>query len=309
VALVFYSQFDDPRAWSEHLRAADPGLDVRIWPDVGDPAAIEAALVWKPPPGELRRFPNLKLIVNLGAGVDPLLADTTLPPGVPIARISDPEMTRMMSQFALLAVLRHHRELVSFQRTQAEARWAYIHPKETRERSVGVLGLGQLGAAAASELARHGFRVLGWSRSARAIAGVECHAGMDALPGVLARSEILVAMLPLTNATENLFDARRLALLPRGARFVNLGRGRLVDEDALVAALQSGHIAEATLDVFRVEPLPPESPLWRMPQVLITPHCASVATPRSSAAQVVENIRRARAREPILNRVDPDRGY
>ena len=172
-----------------------------------------------------------------------------------------------------------------------------------------VLGLGHLGGAVAAELVRQGFRVLGWSRSPKAVTGVECHAGLDQLPNVLAQTDILVALLPLTRDTENLIDATRLAMLPRGARFVSLGRGRVVDEDALVAALESGHLSEATLDVFRTEPLPPDHRLWRLPQVLITPHLASVAAPRSSAPQVVENIRRLRAGQPLLNIVEPERGY
>jgi glyoxylate/hydroxypyruvate reductase A len=309
MALLFYSRYDDPQPWREHLRAADPSLELRAWPDVGNPRDIEAALVWKPPAGELRRYPNLKLVINLGAGVDSIIADPTLPPGVPIARIADPEMARMMAQFALAAVLRHHRDFVSFQRAMAEERWHYIHPKETRERTVAVLGLGQLGAAIALELARQRFRVLGWSRTPKSLADVECHAGDAALAGVLAQSDIVVALLPHTPATTGLIDARRFAQMPRGVAFVNLGRGATVDEPALVAALESGHVAEATLDVFAEEPLPRGHPFWRMPQVLVTPHLASVVTPRSSAAQVAENVRRARAGEPILNRVDPVRGY
>ena len=309
MALIFISALDDAAAWRTHLQAAEPSLEVRVWPEIGNPRDIEAALVWKPPPGELRRFERLKLIVNLGAGVDSIVADATLPPGVPIARIADPELTRMMSQFALLAVMRHHRELPSFERAQARGEWLYIHPKETRERSVGVLGLGHLGSGVAEELVRQGFRVLGWSRRQRRIDGVECHAGRDGLPEVLAKSEMLVSLLPLTADTLHLLDAERLALLPHGARFINLGRGRVVDEPALIEALRSGRIAEATLDVFHTEPLPAGHPFWTLPQVLVTPHIASVVAPRSSAAQVVENMRRARAGEPILHRVDVARGY
>ena len=309
MALLFYSQYDDPADWKKHLCAALPGLDFRVWPESGDPGEIEAALVWKPPAGELRRFPNLRLIVNLGAGVDSIVKDATLPAGVPIAHIVDPEMGRMMSQFVLAAVLRHYREFVSFARAQRERRWHYIHPREAAECSVGVMGLGSLGGAAATELARQGFRVRGWSRSARQLADVETFHGKAGLAPFLRQTEILVVMLPLTPETENLVDARLLAMLPRGAKFVNVGRGRLVDEDALIAALRSGQIAEATLDVMRVEPLPAESPLWDMEQVLITPHLASVGIPRTAALQVAESIRRVRAGQPPLNTVDPQRGY
>jgi glyoxylate/hydroxypyruvate reductase A len=309
MALLFYSQFDDPSDWGKHLRDAMPGLDFRVWPEVGDPRDIEAALVWKAPEGELRKFPNLKLIINLGAGVDSIVKDRTLPAGIPIVRIADDEMSRMMAQFVLAAVLRHYRDFVSFARAQKERRWHYVHPHEAAECSVGVMGLGNLGGMAASELVRQGFKVAGWARTPKSIEGVESFHGDSGLAPFLARSRILVVMLPLTLETEGILDAKTLALLPRGAKLVNVGRGQLVDEDALIAALRSGHVAEATLDVFRTEPLPKESPLWDFDQVLVTPHLASVAIPRTAARQVAENLRRLAAGEPLLNVVDPKRGY
>lgn len=309
MALLFYSQFDDPADWGKHLQAAMPGLDFRVWPEVGNPADIEAALVWKAPEGELRRFPNLKLIINLGAGVDSIVKDRTLPEGIPIVRIADDEMSRMMSQFVLAAVLRHYRDFVSFARAQKEKRWHYLHPQEAATCSVGVMGLGNLGGLAATELVRQGFRVAGWARSPKQLEGVESFHGEAGFAPFLARTQILVAMLPLTPETEGILDAKAFSLLPKGAKFVNVGRGQLVDEDALVAALRSGQVAEATLDVFRTEPLPQDSPLWDMDQVLVTPHLASVAIPRTAARQVAENLRRVAAGEPLLNVVDPRRGY
>jgi glyoxylate/hydroxypyruvate reductase A len=309
MALLFYSQFDDPVDWGRHLRDAVPGLDFRVWPEVGNPDDIDAALVWKAPEGELRKFPNLRLIINLGAGVDSIVKDRSLPAGIPIVRIADPEMSRMMSQFVLAAVLRHYRDFVPFARGQRERRWHYLHPREAGTCSVGVMGLGNLGAMAASELVRQGFKVAGWARSAKRIEGVESFYGAAGLAPFLAMSEILVVMLPLTTETEGILDAGAIATLPRGAKLVNVGRGRLVDEDALVAALRSGQVSEATLDVFRTEPLPTESPLWGFDQVLITPHLASVAIPRTAARQVAENLRRLAAGESLLNVVDPARGY
>jgi len=309
VALLFYSEYDDPQDWGRHLRDAIPGLDFRVWPDVGDPGGIEAAIVWKAPQGELRKYPNLKLIINLGAGVDSIFQDRSLPAGIPIVRIADPHMSRMMAQFVLAAVLRHYRDFVSFARAQKERRWHYIHPREAPTCSVGVMGLGNLGAMAASELARQGFKVAGWARSPKRIDGVESFHGESGLAPFLARTEILAVMLPLTPQTEGILDASALALLPRGAKLINVGRGRLVDEQALIAAIRSGHIAEATLDVFHTEPLPANSPLWEFDQVLVTPHLASVAIPRTAARQVAENLRRLKAGEPLINVVDPQRGY
>lgn len=311
-ALVFYSAFDDADEWRDALRAQMPGLDVRVAaPDgtlEGDPADVRYALVWKPPAGFLSRFPNLALVINLGAGVDALVGRDDLP-AVPVTRLSDPQMAKMMASFVLFAVLRHAREIPAFERAQRARRWHYLPPRTAEEITVGVLGLGELGGAAAHELARLGFDVRGWSRSAKEMPGIACHHGMDGLDAVLSASEIVVVMLPLTDATRGLIDARRLAQLPRGAKLVNVARGPVVDEAALVAALRSGQVAEATLDVFEVEPLPPESPLWEMDTVLVTPHLASVAIPRTAAAQIAENIRRVEAGEPVLNAVDPSRGY
>lgn len=309
MSLVFYSQVDNADDWRSALAVADPALVFHAWPDCGPFEEVEAVLAWKAPPGFYRQFPNLKLIINLGAGVDNIVRDATLPPGIPITRISDPEMGRMMGQFLLTCVMRHFREFGTFERARAERRWAYVHPRETRECTVGMMGLGQLGAVAAAEFVRQGFRVLGWSRSPKVLPGVETFSGMDVLPAFLARSEICVMLLPLTPETENLMTAERFAQLPRGAKFVSAGRGRTVDEAALVEAIRSGHLAEATLDVFHEEPLPPSHPLWDLPQVLVTPHLASVAIPRTAAAQIVENLRRIARGEGPLNAVEPARGY
>ena len=309
MALLFYSEYDDPQDWGVNLREAIPGLDFRVWPQVGDPRDIQAAIVWKAPQGELRKYANLKLIINLGAGVDSIVQDRSLPAGIPIVRIADPDMSRMMAQFVLASVLRHYRDFVSFARAQKERRWHYIHPREAPTCSVGVMGLGNLGAAAASELVRQGFKVAGWARTPKNLEGVEAFHGKAGLAPFLARTEILAVMLPLTVETEGILDAKALALLPRGAKIINVGRGRLVDEDALIAAIRSGQVAEATLDVFRTEPLPPDSPLWGFDQVLVTPHLASVAIPRTAARQVAENLRRLAAGEPLINVVDPQRGY
>jgi glyoxylate/hydroxypyruvate reductase A len=290
------------------LAAALPELEIRIHPEVGDPADIRYALVWKPPQGFFARFPNLALVVNLGAGVDALVARDDLPP-VPITRLSDPNMAQMMAGFVLFAVLRYARDIPVFERAQRAGRWHYVHPRAASEVRVGVMGMGELGGTAAAELARQGFAVRGWSRSPKSIPGIEGLHGIEALPAFLDGLEILVIMLPLTPETRHLVDAAFLGRLPRGAKLINVARGAVIDEPALVAALQSGQIGEATLDVFEVEPLPEDHPLWSLPNVLITPHLASTAIPASAAEQIAANIRRVRAGEPVLHRVDPTRGY
>ncbi|GLK55716.1 glyoxylate/hydroxypyruvate reductase A [Methylopila capsulata] len=306
--LVFHSAVDVFEPWRAALATALPNLDVRRADDVADPASVRYALVWNPPQGFFARFPNLALVINLGAGVDALTARDDLP-DAPVTRLSDPLMARMMAGYVLFAVLRHARDIPVFERAQREGRWAYVHPRAAEEIRVGVMGLGELGAAAAKEIARQGFDVRGWSRSPKTIEGVACSAGMAALSAFLGGCEILVVMLPLTPETRGLLSAERLALLPEGAKFVNVSRGPVVDEAALVDALTRRSISDATLDVFETEPLPETSPLWRLDNVLITPHLASIALPTSAATQIAENVRRIRSGQPPLHAVDRRRGY
>lgn len=307
-ALIFFSAFDDPEAWKKTLTSELPDLDFRTDPAAGDPADIHYALVWKPPAGFFARFPNLKLVTNLGAGVDSLVGRDDLP-DVPISRLSDTGMVSLMTSYVMFAVIRYARDIHIFERAQKRGEWKYVHPRALSDIKVGVLGLGELGAPAAQALAGLGFDVRGWSRSLKRIDGVTCSAGLDALDAFLSDTEILVVMLPLTPETRALLDARRLALLPRGAKLINASRGAVVDEAALIAALQSGRIAEATLDVFTVEPLPKGHAFWAMENVLITPHLASITVPEAAAREVAESIRRVRQGLAPLHLVDARRGY
>jgi glyoxylate/hydroxypyruvate reductase A len=307
-ALVFYSHFDDPEAWRRALAAEMPELDFRVAPDVGDPTEVRYVLAWKPPEGFFGRFPNLTLVINLGAGVDSLVGRDDLP-DVPIARLSDRGMQSLMTSYVLFAVIRHARDIPQIERARHRREWHYIIPRSLSTIRVGVLGLGVLGRAAAEALVRTGFDVRGWARSAKSIQGVECLAGAETLDLLLSKSDILVVMLPLTHETRGLIDARRLGLLPAGAKLVDVSRGSIVDEAALLATLRSGRIAEATLDVFAVEPLPAEHPFWAMDNVLITPHFASITVPDDGARDVAESIRRVRAGGEPLHRIDPRRGY
>jgi glyoxylate/hydroxypyruvate reductase len=304
--MAFHSELDDFDAWRVALAAEN--IELHRAGDIQTIDRVRQALVWKPPRGFFGRFPNLGLVVNLGAGVDALVGRDDLP-DVPITRLSDPKMARMMAGYVLFAVLRHARNIAAFERAQRERRWHYIHPRDPETISVGVLGLGELGLTAALECARQGFRVLGWSNSLKSVDGIETSAGPDALEAVLRGSDIVVCMLPQTERTRGILDAERLAQMKPGVAFVNVSRGSVVDEPALIDALRAGHVAEATLDVFATEPLAPESPLWTMDNVLITPHLASIALPASAARQIGENVRRLRRGEPLLGRIDPRRGY
>lgn len=307
-ALIFYSEFDDPQAWKKTLTSELPDLDFHTDPNAVAPEDVHYALAWKPPAGFFERFPNLKLVTNLGAGVDSLVGRTDLP-DVPISRLSDTGMVSLMTSYVMFSVIRYARDIHIFERAQRRSEWHYVHPRALSDIRVGVLGLGELGAPAAQALAGLGFDVRGWSRSAKQIPGVTCSAGIETLDAFIADAEILVIMLPLTPDTRGLLDARRLSLLPKSAKLINASRGAVVDEPALIAALQSGQIAEATLDVFTVEPLPKDHVFWRMDNVLITPHLASITVPEAAAREVAESIRRVRAGLPPLHQIDPRRGY
>jgi glyoxylate/hydroxypyruvate reductase A len=308
LALLFCSRDDDPVAWRAALAREAPEVEVRIWPETGDAAAIEAALVWLPPPGLLASLPSLRAVFSLGAGVERMLADPTLP-GVPLCRMVDPSMTTSMAEVALLHVLRYHRDLDTYERQQRAGVWRLVLPRPARATTVCVLGLGELGAAAATLLTRHGFTVRGWSRAARAIDGVTGHAGADGLAAALDGADIVVCLLPLTAETRGLIDAAFLARLKPGGRLVNLARGGHVVEPDLLDALATGQVAHATLDVTAVEPLPPEHPFWRHPRVTLTPHAASYSLPETGAPVVADNLRRLRSGRPLRHVVDRARGY
>ncbi len=308
MALLFLSPDDPAEAWRAALVAEMPELEVRIWPELGDPKDIDVALIWRPPSNALAPCVNLKAILSLGAGVDGLLADPSLP-AVPLARMVDPSLTRTMAEYVLLAVLRYHREFDRYQRDQAAGRWGFALPAQAAERRVGVMGLGELGRAAAAALASHGFQVAGWSQRPKQLPGVRSFAGPTELPAFLAESEILVCLLPLTAATRGILNAQLFHALPQGARLINVGRGEHLVAVDLLAALDQGQLGGATLDVFQKEPLPPADPLWRHPLVLVTPHVASYCWPATAAPGVIANVRRALAGQPLLHGVERRRGY
>jgi glyoxylate/hydroxypyruvate reductase len=307
--LLFVSPTDDPADWVAALAAALPGLDIRIWPDTGDPEAVDYALAWKPPPGLLAGLPNLKAIFSLGAGVDALLDDPTLPAAVPLVRMVDRGLTEGMTEWVCAHALAWHRQAAAYREQQARHLWRQRDEKLARERRVGVLGLGALGSDAARMLAALRFDVAGWSRSPKAIAGVDCRHGEDGLAAVLARSELLVCLLPLTAATEGILNAGLFAQLPRGAHLINAARGRHLVEADLLAALDGGQLSGATLDVFAVEPLPAGHPFWSDARITVSPHVASLTHARTAAVHVVEGIRRAEAGLPLTEIVDRSRGY
>ena len=301
---------DDPVAWTNYIHQGMPDLEVRLWPEVGDPADIEFALVWNPERGDLHRYPNLKAIFGLGAGVDDLMNPAVdLPAHVPLARLVEPSLAQQMSEYVVYAVLHFHRGMPEFAELRRQKRWESVVIPDTPERRVGVMGIGVIGGVAASRVRALGFDVLGWSRTPKDLEGIRCFHGFDGLTPFLNQTDILVCVLPMTESTAGIINARNLAALPEGAYVVNIARGgHVVDED-LLAALDSGHIAGAALDCFHQEPLPDDHPYWNHPKVLLTPHAAAEGVVSSMAAQIVENMQRARDGRPLLGLVDRKAGY
>jgi glyoxylate/hydroxypyruvate reductase A len=297
------------QVWREELLALDPGLDIRLFPDTGPVEDIAAAVTWNHPPEDLHRYPNLKLLISMGAGVDHLFRPPGPPPGVAVVRLVDRLLTTAMSEYVMIAVLRHHRQDEGYRALQAARVWEELPAPDTEATRIGILGLGNLGADAARKLAALGFRVTGWSRMPKELPGIGTVSGNDALLPFLARTDILVCLLPLTPETEGILCARTLAALPRGAYVINPARGGHVVEEDLLAALDSGHVSGATLDVFRTEPLPVAHRFWAHPKVVLTPHAASITIPRSVAPQVVDNLARLREGRPLANVVDVSVGY
>jgi glyoxylate/hydroxypyruvate reductase len=309
MALLFCSSVDSSARWQVQLERLSGTMEIRVWPEIGDPAEIDYALVWRPAPGLLASLPNLKLILSLGAGIDHILGDPLLPRAVPIVRLVDPYLIAAMSEYVVLQVLRLHRQDLDYQAQQQAAIWRELPQKNAGERPVGILGFGEIGQDAARKLKALGFPVSGWTRRPQQIAGFPTYAGMPDLPRLLGGSEILVCLLPLTGETQGILCARTFARLPRGAGLVNAGRGGHLVEADLIPALASGQLSAVALDVFRDEPLPPGHPFWQHPRILVTPHIAGITNPATAAPIVLDNIRRSEEGRPLLHRVDPARGY
>lgn len=296
--------------WTAALREAIRDLDVEIAPDGTPPGDIDY-LVYNIDSGltDFTPFTRLRAILNTWAGVEAIVGRLSWPDHVPFSRMVEPGLTLGMTEYLVAHTMRHHIDIDRAIRQSAEGVWQKWLPPLARDRTVGILGLGALGQAAAAALGGLGFRLAGWSRTPRELPGVDCHHGADGLAPVLKQSEILILILPLTPATDCVLNAETLGLLPRGAAIINAGRGPLIDDDALLAALASGQVGHATLDVFRQEPLPPDHPFWRHPKVTITPHIAAETRPETAAQAIADQIARDLRGEPLNHVVDPLRGY
>lgn len=297
--------------WQSLLAELAPDLVVRGWDDpTVAPERVRYALVWEPNAGRLARFPNLQMIVSSAAGVDHILADATIPRHLPIVRMVTEETGERMADFVTMAAYALSRDLPRIVTAQRERRWdASLTGRLASETTVGIMGLGELGRAAATRLAASGFQTIGWARSPKALDRVRCYVGRDEFDAFLGRSQILVNLLPDTGETRGIIDAALLARLPHGAAIVNAGRGSQLDAPALLAALDSGQVSGAMLDVFDVEPLPVSHPLWQHPNVIVTPHIASAVSRRAKARHAARAIAAHRAGKPVPHLYERERGY
>jgi glyoxylate/hydroxypyruvate reductase A len=306
--ILFLSEIEHPDRWIPQLSKLLP-LDRFFTHDQFDPAAIDIVLVAKPKTGIIGQLKNVKLVQSLFMGVDGLLADPTFPRDKPLSRLIDPGMVAAMVESVVAHVLDYHRQHYRYRADQSQRKWNRLPQFMTFERTVGLLGLGELGTEAAKMLRTLGFTVAGWKRRPAEIPGIEVFSGAAGVDAMLAKSNVVVCLLPLTPDTKGVLNAKAFATMPKGGAIINVARGGHVVVPDLIAALGSGQLAHAYLDVFDKEPLPEDSPLWAHPGVTITPHTAALTEPRTAMAKVTENIERIRAGQQASNLVDFGAGY
>ena len=284
--------WEDMEVWSSGLQEAMPEMDVRVYPDEGDVNDIEYAVVWKHPRGILTRYPNLKAILSLGAGVDHVISDPELPDELPIVRLVDKKLTHEMILHSLHWVLHFHSDQYLYRIQQQSREWIQQSSVQSEDRTIGIMGLGNIGKAIGDSLINLDFKVIGWGASPKSSLGaIEYYYGQEQLSGFLSQTDILINVLPLTENTKDILTKTELSYLPKGSFIINIGRGGIINESDLLSILDTRHIAAAALDVFAEEPLPENNSLWDHPSVYVTPHIAGQSNPSSAAKTIAENIR------------------
>lgn len=308
MTVLYHGSTERGDAWARVFAEKAPDMDFRCWPDIGDPAAVRSLVAWAPPADLVSALPNLKVLFSVGAGVDQLRLDE-VPDHVRIVRMVEPGIIDGMAEYVVMAVLALHRDLPFFLREQRAGRWSFRAPPLPGERTVGVMGLGELGRAALDALTPFGFRLAGWSRGQKTIDGVECFAGAEGLGSFLATTDILVCLLPLTGDTRGILCRDAFARMPRGAMLINAARGGHLVAADLIKALDAGQLSAVMLDVADPEPLPPGHPFYAHPAVFLTPHVAAVTRAESAALVLIDNLRRLAEGSPLIGEVDRARGY
>jgi len=295
-----------PEPWVQAVQQAFPGATVSAWAP-GAPQA-DHAIVWAPPQQFIDEQPGLQTLFNIGAGVDALL-QLKLPPSLKVVRLDDAGMSVQMAEYVCHAVIRHFREFDAYDADTQAGKWSYRKPRSRADFAVGVMGLGVLGERVAKALQVFELPVNGYSRSAKDLPGIRCFSGAQGLPEFLAASRVLVNLMPLTPETENILNHATLSQLPAGGYLINVARGKHLVEEDLITLIDNGHLAGATLDVFRTEPLPADHPFWQHPKITVTPHTSARTLREESIAQIVGKIHALQRGEPINGVVDPQRGY
>ena len=284
--------WEDMDVWSNGLKESMPEMDVRVYPDEGDVNEVEYAVVWKHPRGILNKYPNLKAILSLGAGVDHIISDPELPEGLPIVRLVDKKLTHEMCLHSLHWVLHFHSDQYLYRIQQQSREWIQQSSVQSEDRTIGIMGLGNIGKAIGDSLINLDFKVVGWgARPKESLGGIEYYCGHEQLADFLSQTDILINVLPLTEDTKNILTKIELAFLPKGSFIINIGRGGIINESDLLTSLDSGHITAVALDVFAQEPLPENNSLWDHPLVYVTPHIAGQSNPGSAAQTIADNIR------------------
>ena len=284
--------WEDMEVWSSGLQEAMPEMDVRVYPDEGDVNDIEYAVGWKHPRGILTRYPNLKAILSLGAGVDHVISDPELPDELPIVRLVDKKLTHEMILHSLHWVLHFHSDQYLYRIQQQSREWIQQSSVQSEDRTIGIMGLGNIGKAIGDSLINLDFKVIGWGASPKSSLGaIEYYYGQEQLSGFLSQTDILINVLPLTENTKDILTKTELSYLPKGSFIINIGRGGIINESDLLSILDTRYIAAAALDVFAEEPLPENNSLWDHPSVYVTPHIAGQSNPSSAAKTIAENIR------------------
>ncbi|MDX1761148.1 MAG: glyoxylate/hydroxypyruvate reductase A [Christiangramia sp.] len=309
MSVLIVSPGKDPEAWVKALENRHPGMNIYVYPEEHDTEEVEFALTWNHPRGLFKNYPNLKVIASMGAGVDHILSDNSLPEGVKVTKVVDETLTEDMGDFVLSQVMNHIRDLNYYSKAQTRKEWDQFQYKRPQNTTVGIMGLGVLGNAVAGKLTKNFFKVNAWSRTEKNCEDVKCYHGKDQLEEFLNNSHVLVCLLPLTEDTENILNSDLFDMLPEGAFVINVARGEHLVEHDLMEMIDSGHLSGASLDVFREEPLPEEHPFWEHPKIHITPHIASLTKPESVVDQIAENYDRMKEDEPLKNKVELDKGY